>query len=93
MSNELKVHDSTGNIFQDMGMRDADERLAKALEKLRDDKPRDVAKELREFRKDLTDLVRKEEVSPAAEQAILEGLLEVERTVDDVLDSDRPGGA
>ncbi len=30
MSEELKVHDSTGNVFQDMGMRDAEERLAKA---------------------------------------------------------------
>ena len=30
MSDESKVHDSTGNIFQDMGMRDAEERLAKA---------------------------------------------------------------
>lgn len=27
---ELEVHDSTGNVFEDMGMRDADERLAKA---------------------------------------------------------------
>jgi predicted XRE-type DNA-binding protein len=27
---EVEVHDSTGNIFEDMGMRDADERLAKA---------------------------------------------------------------
>jgi predicted XRE-type DNA-binding protein len=26
----IEVHDSTGNIFEDMGMRDADERLAKA---------------------------------------------------------------
>jgi hypothetical protein len=30
MSDDLKVHDTTGNVFQDMGMRDADERLAKA---------------------------------------------------------------
>jgi predicted XRE-type DNA-binding protein len=30
MSNEPIVHDSTGNVFADMGMRDADERLAKA---------------------------------------------------------------
>lgn len=30
MIDELKVHDSTGNVFQDMGMRDADERLVKA---------------------------------------------------------------
>lgn len=30
MSDDLKVHDSTGNVFEDMGMRDADERLAKA---------------------------------------------------------------
>jgi predicted XRE-type DNA-binding protein len=30
MSDELKVHDSTGNVFQDMGMRGAEERLAKA---------------------------------------------------------------
>jgi predicted XRE-type DNA-binding protein len=27
---ELEVQDSTGNVFEDMGMRDADERLAKA---------------------------------------------------------------
>jgi predicted XRE-type DNA-binding protein len=27
---EVKVHDSTGNVFEDMGMRDAEERLAKA---------------------------------------------------------------
>lgn len=30
MSDELQVHDSSGNVFEDMGMRDADERLAKA---------------------------------------------------------------
>ena len=30
MSDDLKVHDSSGNVFQDMEMRDADERLAKA---------------------------------------------------------------
>ncbi len=30
MKAELTVHNSTGNVFQDMGMRDADERLAKA---------------------------------------------------------------
>ena len=30
MSAETKVHDSSGNIFQDMEMRDAEERLAKA---------------------------------------------------------------
>lgn len=30
MSDDLKVHDSTGNVFEDMGMRDAEERLAKA---------------------------------------------------------------
>jgi predicted XRE-type DNA-binding protein len=30
MSDELKVYDSTGNVFHDMGMRDAEERLAKA---------------------------------------------------------------
>jgi predicted XRE-type DNA-binding protein len=27
---EINVHDSTGNVFADMGMRDAEERLAKA---------------------------------------------------------------
>lgn len=27
---DRRVHDSTGNVFQDMGMRDAEERLAKA---------------------------------------------------------------
>lgn len=27
---DLEVHDSTGNVFEDMGMRDAEERLAKA---------------------------------------------------------------
>jgi predicted XRE-type DNA-binding protein len=27
---EIKVHDSTGNVFEDMGVRDAEERLAKA---------------------------------------------------------------
>lgn len=27
---DLKVHNSSGNIFEDMGMRDAEERLAKA---------------------------------------------------------------
>jgi predicted XRE-type DNA-binding protein len=26
----VDVHDSTGNVFEDMGMRDAEERLAKA---------------------------------------------------------------
>jgi predicted XRE-type DNA-binding protein len=30
MSDDTKVHDSSGNVFQDMGMRDAEERLAKA---------------------------------------------------------------
>ena len=30
LNGELAVHDSSGNIFADMGMRDADERLAKA---------------------------------------------------------------
>jgi predicted XRE-type DNA-binding protein len=29
-TDEIKVHDSTGNVFEDMGMRDAEERLAKA---------------------------------------------------------------
>jgi predicted XRE-type DNA-binding protein len=30
MSDDLAVHDSSGNVFEDMGMADADERLAKA---------------------------------------------------------------
>lgn len=30
MTDDLNVHNSTGNVFQDMGMRDAEERLAKA---------------------------------------------------------------
>lgn len=30
MNDEAVVHDSTGNVFADMGMRDAEERLAKA---------------------------------------------------------------
>jgi predicted XRE-type DNA-binding protein len=30
MNEDLTVHDSSGNVFEDMGMRDADERLAKA---------------------------------------------------------------
>ena len=30
MSDDLTVHDSSGNVFADMGMADADERLAKA---------------------------------------------------------------
>jgi predicted XRE-type DNA-binding protein len=30
MSDESKIHDSSGNVFEDMGMRDAEERLAKA---------------------------------------------------------------
>jgi predicted XRE-type DNA-binding protein len=30
MNDEVIVHDSTGNVFADMGMRDAEERLAKA---------------------------------------------------------------
>ncbi|MDP2959244.1 MAG: helix-turn-helix transcriptional regulator [Longimicrobiales bacterium] len=30
MTEELEVHDSSGNVFQDVGLRDADERLAKA---------------------------------------------------------------
>lgn len=30
MNDDLTVHDSSGNIFEDMGMADADERLAKA---------------------------------------------------------------
>lgn len=30
MSDDIKIHHSSGNVFQDMGMRDAEERLAKA---------------------------------------------------------------
>jgi predicted XRE-type DNA-binding protein len=30
MSDDTTVHDSSGNVFEDMGMADADERLAKA---------------------------------------------------------------
>jgi predicted XRE-type DNA-binding protein len=30
MTDQTNVHDSSGNVFQDMEMRDADERLAKA---------------------------------------------------------------
>ena len=30
MREDTKIHDSSGNVFQDMGMRDAEERLAKA---------------------------------------------------------------
>jgi predicted XRE-type DNA-binding protein len=30
MSDDLTVHDSSGNVFEDMGMADAEERLAKA---------------------------------------------------------------
>lgn len=30
MSDDMAVHDSCGNVFADMGMADADERLAKA---------------------------------------------------------------
>lgn len=30
MKDDLEVHDSSGNVFEDMGMRDAEERLAKA---------------------------------------------------------------
>lgn len=30
MSDDVTVHDSSGNVFADMGMADADERLAKA---------------------------------------------------------------
>jgi predicted XRE-type DNA-binding protein len=30
MSDDLKIHDSTGNVFADIGARDAEERLAKA---------------------------------------------------------------
>jgi len=30
MSTDTKIHDSSGNVFHDMGMRDAEERLAKA---------------------------------------------------------------
>ena len=30
MTDDLNVHNSSGNVFQDMGMRDAEERLAKA---------------------------------------------------------------
>jgi predicted XRE-type DNA-binding protein len=29
MSDDIRIHDSTGNVFEDMGMRDAEERLAK----------------------------------------------------------------
>jgi predicted XRE-type DNA-binding protein len=30
MSEDPHIHDSSGNVFEDMGMRDAEERLAKA---------------------------------------------------------------
>ena len=30
MSEDRDIHDSSGNVFEDMGMRDAEERLAKA---------------------------------------------------------------
>ena len=30
MSDDTKIHNSSGNVFQDMDMRDAEERLAKA---------------------------------------------------------------
>jgi len=30
MSDDTKIHHSSGNVFQDMGLRDAEERLAKA---------------------------------------------------------------
>jgi predicted XRE-type DNA-binding protein len=30
VNDDRRVHDSTGNVFEDMGMRDAEERLAKA---------------------------------------------------------------
>lgn len=30
MSDDTEIHDSSGNIFEDMGMREAEERLAKA---------------------------------------------------------------
>jgi len=30
MSDDRQVHNSSGNVFEDMGMRDAEERLAKA---------------------------------------------------------------
>lgn len=30
MKENCKVHDSSSNVFEDMGMRDAEERLAKA---------------------------------------------------------------
>jgi len=29
MSNDMGIHDSTGNVFEEMGMRDAEERLAR----------------------------------------------------------------
>lgn len=30
MSDDTEIHDSSGNVFEDMGMREAEERLAKA---------------------------------------------------------------
>jgi len=30
MNDDIKIHDSTGNVFEDMGTSDAEERLAKA---------------------------------------------------------------
>jgi len=30
MKKDCQIHDSSGNVFEDMGMRDAEERLAKA---------------------------------------------------------------
>lgn len=61
-----------------------DERAAEALDKLRDGKPNDVAKELREVRKQLRDLVDKGAVTPQAEEAVLRDVLAAERALDAV---------
>lgn len=61
-----------------------DERLAKAIEELDDGEPGEVAKELREFRKELAKRADEGEVEPEAETALLATLLEVEAALAEV---------
>ena len=59
-----------------------DERVAEAIDKLDEDKANDVAKAVRELRKELGDRVEKDEVTREAENELLAQILVVEDAVD-----------
>lgn len=67
-----------------------DERVAEAIDKLDDDKANDVAKAVRELRKELGDRVDKDEVTREAENEILTQVLLVEQAVDAIPPGEGP---